>query len=39
MTLVDAWNEASWKDRILFLVAIFRKYPQTVRAVWKRVDK
>ena len=39
MTLIAAWNEATWKERIIFLVAIFRKYPQTIKAVQKRVEK
>jgi hypothetical protein len=33
MTIIEAWNEATWRERIIFLAALCKKDPDLVRRI------
>jgi len=39
MTLIQAWNAATWKERIFFLEALCAKDPAMVERILKRCER
>jgi hypothetical protein len=37
MTLLESWNNSTWKERIRFLMALARKEPEILRMILERV--